>query len=221
MGSAAWVASGSAILLLSALAAETARADDPPATCGAWDVEYVLAASVQLSDTVMGAGDGVHKIGPGRLVLRVESQGDKLAGHVRMLSYDMRDGFTVNAKALFWQTVVTNNTHTTANPDAAGTIAQGTLGERTLRWDTPINGLHTDGTLTCEGSFCGKFGAPAEGTSDVHYPPHLVTFSPFEFDVEKKTFTMGYSIVSKSESPRQTSRISLAGREARRTCVAK
>ena len=218
------VAKEAVVLLvgLGAVAADrTASADDPPSACAAYDVEYVLAANVQLSDTVMGAGDGVHKIGPGRLVLRVESQGDKLAGHVRMLAYDMRDGFTVNAKAIFWQTVVTNNTRTSATPDATGTIAQGTLGERTLRWDTPINGLHTDGTVTCEGSFCGKFGAPPEGTSDVHYPPHLVTFSPFEFDAEKKTFTMAYSIVSKGESPRQTSRISLAGRETRRTCVAK
>jgi hypothetical protein len=215
------VASGAVVWVvgLVGLAAHSAKADDAPAGCGTWDVEYTLAANVQLSDTVMGAGDGVHRIGPGRMVLRMESQGDKLAGRVRMLFYDMRDGFTVNAKALFWETVVKNNTHTFATPDASGTIAEGTLGERTLRWETPINGLRTEGTLTCEGSFCGKFGAPPEGTSEVHYPPHPVQFSPFEFDAEKKTFTMAYSVVSKSEVPRQTSRVTFAGREVRRTCA--
>jgi len=216
------VAKGAVFLLVGlglVIASETARGEDAPAACGAWDVEYLLAANVQLSDTAMGAGDGVHRIGPGRLVLRVEAQGEKLGGRVRMLFYDMKDGFTVDAKALFWETVVKNNTHTSATPDAAGTIAEGTLGERSLRWETPVNGLRTDGTVTCEGSFCGRFGAPPTGTSDVHYPPHPVTFSPFEFDAEKKTFTMAYSIVSKSETPRQTSRITLAGREARRTCV--
>ena len=219
MGSAAWVATGSVILLLSVLAAETASADDAPAACGAWDVEYVLAANVQLSDTVMGAGDGVHKIGPGRLVLRIESQGEKLAGRVRMLSYDMRDGFTVNAKALFWETVVTNNTHTTATPDAAGSIAEGNLGERTLRWDTPLNGLHTDGPLTCDGSFCGKFGAPAQGSSEVHIGPRSFQPPPFQFGGDMKTFTMGFVQTAHAESPKQTTFESVAGREMKRTCV--
>jgi hypothetical protein len=208
-----------------ALPALAARADEPPApapsaACAAWDVEYALAANVQLSDTTFGAGDGVHKIGPGRLVLRVEgATADRLAGHVRMLFYDMKDGFTVVAKALFWGTTVKNDTHTTATPDARGTIAEGTLGDRSLTWTTPINGMRTDGALFCEGSLCGKFGAPPGGASEVHTTPHPVTFSPFLFDAEHRTFTMAYSVVSRSESPSQTSRITLAGREAKRTCV--
>jgi hypothetical protein len=219
------------LLLAAALTAASARADDPPpapapsppapdASCAAFDVEYALAANVALSDTMMGAGDGVHKIGPGKLVLRFDGpQAGALAGHVRMVVYDMRDGFTVVAKTLFWQTSLKNNTHTTATPDAAGTIAEGTLGERTLRWTTPVNGLRTDGTVTCEGSFCGKFGAPDEGTTEMHYPPHPVTFNAFEFDADKKTFTMAYAVVSRSENPRQTSKVTFAGREVRRTCV--
>jgi hypothetical protein len=222
MGSTASLAKGSALVVFGlgvALAASKAHADDAPAACAVWDVEYTLAANVQLSDTAFGAGDGTHKIGPGRMVLRVESPTEKLAGHVRMIFYDMKDGFTVVAKALFWATTVQNNTHTTATPAANGAIAEGTLGDKTLVWSTPVNGMRTDGSLHCEGSFCGKFGAPPEGTSDVHTTPHAVTFSSFEFDAEKKTFTMASSIVSKSESPSQTSRITLAGREVKRTCV--
>jgi hypothetical protein len=196
----------------------SARADEAPA-CKAWDVEYVVAANVQLSDTTMGAGDGVHKIGPGRIVVRLENADGAMAGRVRMLVYDMKDGFTVVAKTLFWGTTVVNNTRTTATPDNGGTIAAGTFADRSLRWETTINGMRTDGQVHCEGAFCGKFGAPPEGWSDVHTAPHPVTFNPFEFDAEKKTFTMAYAVVSKSDSPRQTSRITLAGREAKRTCV--
>jgi hypothetical protein len=199
----------------------SARGDDAPAACGAFDVEYALAANVQLSDTTMGAGDGIHPIGPGRVLLRVESQGGQLAGHVRMLVYEMKDYFTIVAKALFWGTRVTNDTRTVATPDAAGTIASGTLTGRTLKWDTVLNGMHSDGTVTCDGSLCGKFGAPPAGQSPVHTTPVPVTFQSFEFDADKKTFTMGLSVVSRFESPRQTSRIALAGREVKRTCTAK
>jgi hypothetical protein len=209
-----------AVLLASWLDRE-ARADDGPPACGTWDVEYTLAANVQLSDTTMGAGDGVFAIGPGRIVLRVEAQGGQLAGHAKMLVYEMKDLFTIVAKALFWGTKVTNDTHTVATPDAAGIIASGTLTGRTLKWDTVVSGMHSDGTVTCEGSLCGKFGAPPEGQSPVHTTPRAVTFNNFEFDADKKTFTMGLSVVSRFESPRQTSRIAIAGREVKRTCVAK
>jgi hypothetical protein len=201
------------------LAVEAASAKDATAPCAAWDIEYTLAANVELSDTAFKAGDGVHKIGPGRLVLRVPTEGDRLSGRVRMLSYLMHDEFTVVAKTLFWATTVKNDTQTTATPDANGTIAEGSLEGRKLTWSTVLNGMHTDGSLNCDGSFCGKFGAPPEGPSDVHTAPHPVTFAPFEFDADQKTFTMAYSVVARSDTPSQTSRISLAGREARRTCA--
>jgi hypothetical protein len=214
----AWLAATALLSVLLALP-RVAGADDPPSACAAWDVEYALAANVVLSDTTMGAGDGVHAIGPGRVLLRIEAQGGQLAGHVRMLVYEMKDYFRIVAKALFWGTKVTNDTHTVATPDATGTIASGTFTGRTLKWDTDLNGMHSDGTVTCEGSLCGKFGAPPEGQSEVHTPPHPVTFNPFEFDADKKTFTMALAVVSRFESPRQTSRIALAGREVKRTCI--
>jgi hypothetical protein len=220
-------AHGLAVALL--MASKTVSADGPapppapppedPATCRAWDIEYTLAANVQLADTMMGAGDGVHKIGPGRLVLRVDSQGETLGSRVRMMFYDMRDGFTVVAKALFWGTTVKNNTHTSATADPTGVIARGTLDGRALRWDTVLFGMRTDGDVTCEGSLCGKFGAPPAGVSEVHTPAHPVTFQPFLFDADRKTFTMAYSVVAKSDFPKQTSLITLAGREAKRSCA--
>ena len=126
-----------------------------------------------------------------------------------------------SGKALFWGTKVTNNTRTSATPDDAGTIAEGTLDGTTLRWTTVVRAMHTDGTLLCEGSLCGKFGAPPEGASEVHTAPHPVTFNPFTFDAEKRTFTMPYAVVSRSENPKQTSKVTLAGREVKRWCAAR
>ncbi len=131
----------------------------------------------------------------------------------------MQDGFTVESSTLFWNTKVINATRTTATPAACGVIAAGELTDRTLRWTSAIHGVRTDGRVTCAGLFCGKFGAPPEGASEVHTAPHEVLFAPFELSAELKTFSMAYSVVSKMESPRQTSRIALEGREVRRACV--
>src|SRR5215469_2558703 len=68
------------------------EADD---TCGAWEVEYALAAKLQLSDTTMGAGDGVHTIGPGSATVRFENQGGHPGGIARLVAYTMKDNFTV------------------------------------------------------------------------------------------------------------------------------
>src|SRR5215472_3483749 len=106
-----------------------ARAQDA-AACDAWDVEYLLAANVRLSDTRMGAGDGVYPIGPGKLVLRVDAR----SGATRMIDYQMKDTFTVVAKTLFWGTRVTNDTWTKVTPNSCGVAAEGVLRERTLRW---------------------------------------------------------------------------------------
>jgi hypothetical protein len=192
-------------------------ADD---ACDAWQVEYALAAKLQLSDTTMGAGDGVHTIGPGTATVRFENEGGRPGGIARLVAYTMKDNFTVVAKVLGLGTRVTNDTHTTVTPDKCGVAAQGALSGTTLVWTSPVAGMHTDGAVTCEGALCGKFGAPPRGTSPVHAPAHDVRFMPFEFDREMKTFTMQPAVVSKMTSPRQTSRVALSGREIKRTCVA-
>jgi len=156
-----------------ALATSEATADDPPAACAAWDVEYSLSARLQLDDTPMGEGDGVYPIGPGR---------DRYG--------DARDPQRVLQRR-----------------------------RRSARRSLEVRGYRTDGTLECEGSLCGKFGAPPPGKSELHIPPGPVDFKPFEFAPDRATFTMARAQVSKTEMPKQTGFLALAGRETKRTCV--
>ncbi len=197
--------------------APAASADEPP--CDATERDYSVAANLRLSDTLMGAGDGIYRIGPGKLTLRWGKPDERGQTPVKLVAYSMQDTFTVVSKALFWTTRAENHTHSKVTPDRCGVAAEGTFAGRTLRWTGQVRGYRSDGTVTCEGSFCGKFGAPREGTSDVHTGAHPVTFAPFEFDPSTQTFTMAYSVVQQTSSPSQTSAVSLGGRELRRACV--
>lgn len=200
-----------------ALVPALASADDPP--CNAWEVEYTLNATVQLSDTAMGAGDGFHAIGPGKLTLHFDNVNNQPGGNVQLMTYEMTDQFTVNARVLGLGTSVTNDTKTRTTPNVCGVSAQGALTDHTVRWSTLWNGMHTDGRVTCSGSMCGRFGAPPTGQSDVHQPAHPVSFKPFEYATDMKAFRMDYSVTAKSTSPSQTSRITLNGRETKRSCI--
>lgn len=189
----------------------------PPAPCEEWDVEYALAGSMELSDTPMGQGDGVYSIGPGHMALRFEDRGGQPGGRVKLTSYDMHQGFTVVAKTLFWKTTVQNNARTLGVLSACGE-PEGILDGTSVTWKTPINGFRTDGTLTCDGSFCGKFGAPPPGESPLRIAPNPVLFQPLRFSGDMKTFTMAKTFVARMDSPKQTAHISVAGREASRSC---
>jgi len=179
----------------------------------------VANVNLRLSDTPMGAGDGVYKVGPGSVVLRFEDKDRQPGGHVDMLSYRTSENFTIVSKALFWKTTVKTRATTRATPDQCGVVANGSLQSNTLVWSSPVRGCRTDGTLHCDGSLCGKFGAPPEGTSELHVPPHPVTFKPFGFGKGLTTFTMDYALSSRSESPKQTAHVALSAREVRRSCV--
>jgi hypothetical protein len=205
-----------AALALALSSSAPARADGVP--CAAWDVEYALSANLTIRDTKMGAGDGTHPIGPGSLTLRFEGPAVG-PGPVKMLAYQMTEQFTVNATAMFWKTSVTTDAKSVATPDACGIVAEGRLQGRTLAWSTPVRGYRTDGTLSCSGSMCGKFGAPPPGKSELHDPPQPVQFAAFEFAPNLETFTMAATQVAKSESPSQTTYVGLAGREVKRTCA--
>jgi len=213
------------LLLVAALG--LSLADSPagaqPAPCTAWDVEYALSANLTLRDTPMGAGDGTFVIGPGFTVLRFESpsMGEGVPpAPVKMIAYGMTERFTIHSTALFWKTTVHTNTRTTVTPDACSIVARGAMRGRSLVWSTPVRGYRTDGTLTCEGSMCGKFGAPPPGTSELHHPPRPVQLSSFTFAPDGKTFSMPATFVTKTDSPKQTGYLGLSGREIRRTCVA-
>lgn len=201
-----------------ALLPRGASADDPPA-CSAWENEYVLSANLRLYDTPMGEGDGVYAIGPGRVVLRFDNRGGQPGGDAKMVAYRMREHFTIKAKTLVFTTTVVTDTITTATPNGCASVANGAMDKLRLQWRTPVSGYRTDGTLTCDGTLCGKFGAPPKGQSPLHIGPGPVPFAPFVFSSDMKTFTMPFTRVAKTEMPKQTADLALAGREIRRTCV--
>lgn len=190
--------------------------EDP---CKVVDVEYALAATLQLVDTPLGKGDGNYTIGPGTVVLRFDRRAESRPPRAKMIEYRMQEHFTIQTTALFWSATVVTATSTHATPDSCEDVADGVLADRKLLWSSPVRGYATDGELTCEGSLCGKFGAPPAGRSPFHVAPHPVQFSSFEFAADNKTFTMRSTLVSKTESPKQTAYVALAGREVRRSCV--
>jgi hypothetical protein len=185
--------------------------------CRVVDVQYDLSANLKITDTAMGAGDGVHRIGPGKVVLRFDDRhGER---HARLLVYDLRQNFTVVAKALLWTTRVSTDIQMRASLAPSSSVVEGTLGGNTLRWAGRASGVRSDGTLTCEGSMCGKFGAPPAGISEIHTGPSSITLKPFEFAADMRTFTMPFAVVSESDVPRERTLVSMAGREVRRICV--
>ncbi len=219
-GVASIASSLGAIALVAALVPQ-ASPETPPdggeASCEVSEVEYALAATLQLTDTPLGKGDGAYGIGPGTATLRFDRR--RGAASVALIAYRMRESFTIRTTALFWTTTVVTDTTTHVTLDSCASAAEGVLVERTLRWTGPVRGYATDGTITCDGSLCGKFGAPAPGRSELHIAPHPVQFSSFDFSPDEKTFSMSATFVSKTDSPKQTAYVALSGREGRRACV--
>jgi hypothetical protein len=189
----------------------SAEAGEPD--CNVTDVVYDLAANLKITDTPMGAGDGVHTVGPGKVVLRFDHGPGRT--RVKLLTYDLHQSFTVVAKALLWTTRVT----TDVQMRSAGLLAEGTLEGHTVSWAGRASGLRSDGTLVCDGSMCGKFGAPPAGASEIHIGPNAVELKPFQFDTEMKTFNMPFAVLSESSSPQQRTLVSISGRESKRACV--
>lgn len=203
----------SAVVALAA-APRSAAADGP--TCSAWDVEYGLNGNLKVTDTPLGAGDGVYPVGPGRAVIRFEDRGGQPGGHAKLTAYTIHEHLTVTSKALMFSATVVTDTQSKV---ADGVAAEGELAQRTLTWGTPVRTYRSDGTLTCEGNLCGKFGAPPPGASEVHMGPRNVQLAPFQFSADFKTFSMGYTQTSQSDSPKQTTFSAVSGRETKRTCV--
>lgn len=186
--------------------------------CRVTQVQYDVAANLQITGTTMGAGDGVYRVGPGKVRLRFDNGG----GHqtVTLVELDLRQDFTVVSQTLFWSTSVVSHVDLRAQPALQAPVAEGTLENRRLHWKGQAQNVHSDGTLTCAGSMCGKFGAPPAGVSEVHVGPTSIELKPFEFSRDMKTFTMPFALVSASEAPKQRTLVSIAGSEAGRTCAA-
>jgi hypothetical protein len=200
-----------------ALAPGRASADGP--VCSGWDVEYALNGQLKITDTTMGAGDGVHNVGPGRAVIHFDDRGGSPGGHAKLTVYSMHSHVTVTSKAVFASATVVTDTDSRAIPEGSGVVTEGNLADHTLTWSGPVRSYKTDGTMTCDGSLCGKFGAPPAGASEVHLGPRPFQPPPFQFGGDMKTFSMGFVQTSHADSPKQTTFEAVAGRETRRTCV--
>jgi len=217
----AWVMVGSGALYFAAtgmVRPAPAMAEPPASGCAGWRIDYSLAGNLQLSATPFGEGDGVYTIGPGTLSLRLDDVDGHPGGQAKLLAYDMRQAFSVHSRTLFWTTTVTTEATTLATPDVCSP-PEGALTATTLVWTSPITTFRTEGTLACDGSFCGMFGAPQPGRTVLRIPPQPITLKPFQFARDMQTFTMTSTLVSKTESPKQTANLVLAGRELRRTCL--
>jgi hypothetical protein len=209
---------GAAVAAISlGLTTAPASADGP--ACSAWDVEYALNGNMKLADTMMGAADGIYPIGPGRAVVRFEDRGGQPAGHARLTAYGIHERIAITSKALFMSATLVTETNSRAAADGNGLVTEGNLNDHTLAWSGPMRAYRTDGTTTCDGSLCGKFGAPPQGVSQVHMGPRTVQPAPFQFGPDMKTFSMSYIQTAQSDSPKQTTYEAVSGREVRRTCV--
>jgi hypothetical protein len=207
-------------LLVAAVApAEDAQASRPQ--CGAWEAEYVVHANLQLTETPHGLGDGVYRVGPGKLVLRFETDDDAPNGtvHVQLVSYGMPEHLLIHSSFLFWSSVFTSNTETRVAAKGCEVAAEGSLDGRTLEWSTPLREWHTDGVAQCNGSLCGKGGGPPPGQTPVHLSPHSVKFGRFAFSPDLTTFTMKRTFISRYESPKLAAAIAMSGREIAKKCV--
>jgi len=198
-----------------ALAAADASAAPPP-SCAELEVEYALAGTLRLADTPYNLANGAHKVGPGTMVLRYEP-----SGRVTIRSYSMEQSFSIVIRAFVSTMTITASTITRAAPDAAGVVAEGVLKDGRIEWTTRARSVRTDGSLNCSGRYCGSFGAPALGRSVVKVGPEDALVRPFALSNDGRSFTMPFTLATRTEAPKQTSFLALTGREVRRTCVAK
>jgi hypothetical protein len=191
---------------------------EPQQPCQAWQVEYVLAANLTLTNTPHGAGNGTFTVGPGRAVILYEDRDGQPGGNTQLLGYTMREQFSVRPRTIFGGADIQTDL-TTRTAEGCG-VGHGVRNGETLTWTSTIRDYHTDGTIHCEGSLCGRFQAPPPGESEFRVGSQDVRFSPFTFSPDGSTFTMPKTFVEKSEDPKQTAFVALSGREVRRQCVA-
>jgi hypothetical protein len=198
-------------------AAGETTAGAAPAACATWETRYVVNGTLHISDTTMGAGDGYFRVGPGTLVLRI----DAATGRAALTGFELHERFSLRPSAPLWSATVATDAWARFAPGARATDGAGWLSsDGVLRWSGPLHAYHSDGSIVCDGSLCGKFGAPASGRTEVHNLTPLVQLRPLRFDADRATFQMDYALVSESSSPRQKTYVALAGRRTARICLA-
>ena len=207
------------LVLLGCLLPGTARGEASAPDCAAWEATYAVSATLRITDTPMGAGDGVHRVGPGTMVLRFDDEDGAQPGHVELRSFDLVQHFAVEPSGAFFSATIVTQADARVTPDASGAAARGTVVGDLLRWAGPVLGYRTDGAIGCTGSLCGKFGAPPPGRSEIHGAPHAVQFQSLRFHASGATFQMPYALVSQDAAPRQRTFLSLEGRATSWVCL--
>lgn len=210
---AVWVAFS---ILALVVASSPVHADEP--ACNAWDIEYELKSTLTIADTKMGGGDGTWITGPGRVVLRFANVDGAPGSSAKLLDYRERDKITLKPSTIVGSATITSDTITVGVPDACGVVAEGTLDAHALKWKAAWN-VRSAGSIACNGSLCGVFGAPAPGTTKTATPPHGAAFKSFELSDDRRSFKMASSVVASQKEPRQTSYLALTGKETQRACV--
>ena len=206
-----------AALLLSRPAAAQLAPSDLAPTCAQWELEYSITGTLRITGTATGAGDGTFPVGPGTLVLRIDT---RTAG-VSLTAFQLHERFSIHPTAMMWNAVIVTDVAARAQSDGAGPVAVGSrTGDGVVRWAGPLNAYRSDGVLSCDGSLCGKFGAPPAGRNDLHQVSRTVKLQPLRFDRDGQVFRMEAALVSSSESPHQRTYLALAGRRTAKRCIA-
>lgn len=192
-------------------------ADPSVAECARWEIQYVTRGTLWVTETPRGAGNGTFAVGPGTLVLRVDTR----ASQATLRRFDLREHFASHPSAVIWSATVTTDAAVRMTAlDSSEGLAVGTLStDGVLRWSSPLRNYRSEGALTCDGSLCGKFGAPPRGRNALHEVTRAVALQPLRFDRDGGTFQMDFALVSASEAPRQRTYLALAGRRTTQTCI--
>jgi hypothetical protein len=201
---------------LAITAARVSHAEDVTG-CALYEAEYIIVTRVVVRNTILGAANGEYPLGSGRMKLRVRTQGD--GALVSLISYETDNDLSIVASIGPFDATMLSRSRTTVTPKACDGSARGILRGGMLTWSSSVAGYRSDGTMQCTGPMCGQHGAPPHGMSALHEVPPVMMFNAFAFSPDGETFTMPYALISKSESPRQTSYLAIAGRRVRRTCI--
>jgi hypothetical protein len=170
----------------------------------------------------MGAGDGEHPIKAGAARILFENKnGQPGAGTARLLDLRITSKVVVDASLLGLGAKVTSQTRAAFTPDHCGVVTTGKFDGRQLNWIHQARGYRANSDVVCDGAMCGKFGGPPQGKSKMSHGPHSVKLNALRFREGVRRFSMAYTKISHTESPRQTSYWQLEAVETQRHCVMK
>jgi hypothetical protein len=190
--------------------------------CGAWIVDYRLAAgtTLKITDTSMGAGNGQWPVGPGPARVRFTDVGGAPGpGAAALLDLQVATRFTVSSSTFGMHVKVATDGVSRLTPDACGVVARGTLAGDTLTFGERGRGYRARATLTCSGNVCGHFGAPPEGRSQQRTGPYPVRLKPLRFRDGVSHFSMPFVEIERTKDPKQVTHLKLEAQEVRRTCA--